>query len=48
MMSGSSGSGLCPWSCSGEIGAMQYYVKALHELIVHSSLFTPCNSVGKI
>ena len=24
------------------------YVKALHELIVHSSLFTPYNSVGKI
>ena len=27
---------------------MQYYVEALHESIVHSSLFTPYNSVGKI
>ena len=37
-----------PGAVQEKLEPMQYYVKALHELIVHLSLFTPCNSVGKI
>ena len=38
MMGVSSGCGLCPWSCSGKVGAYVLQSKSTHSMMLYNSV----------